>query len=376
MKRVARYGLHVFAALLAPLVACNGSTGIYRTPDAGEPRCPTPRDAGPLRSFTKDAGSGPVYDWVITSITVDAPAYGPRTRGVHGFDLDGRHSPFVFAEQQDVDCQHGDDFSTLDPDQNLGTCVEGASGGGPQCRGGVDNQLPVIVDQRADINRREYRTEVRERIASGALTYLLRVEGLDAPPGTVADDAFVRVSVYPVAWPMFGDCSLLGAPGLTYQVDDASLSRAGDLTSARVAYVGRIERGRLIVDARTAEVEGQLFPFPLIAGDGALFRDDLHGSRFRVSFVDELHARDGNLGGWLYAARLTEMFTGGVLGDDSPYLPGLLDGSLDIPVGPCDRWLRCYPGESGISVGVGFEMVRAVISPTTTAGRPAGTCAP
>ncbi len=79
---------------------------------------------------TEPDGGSSSYDYVINRFSLDEGSEAPGTRGYYGFNLDERYSPAATASQQRNDCSHGDYFSVVDPDQNMGTCASGAVGGG------------------------------------------------------------------------------------------------------------------------------------------------------------------------------------------------------------------------------------------------------
>lgn len=361
----------LLASFLSLCAACDArresdTAPLYAdVPATPETLCPT----GP------DRGGGDVHDWVISRLIVDDGQDPPGTRGYHGFDLDDRFSSSTTPMQTPLDCNHGDFFSTLDPDQNMGSCSTGSRGGGSGCRGGVDNQLPMVAQVMQQLSvLLDLQRMYDDGIASGALAYLLRVEGVNGTLGPLLNDPSVTVRVYPRAWPAFADCSRIAAPGQTWQVDDRDLAAAGDLSSAVLTFHGCIVDGRLRVEPRDATGSG--LPLPLFARGTSVRTVDLLRSTFRVNLSGVDRNDGGNLGGWVRECDMFDALTS--VPDVAPFeesIGYLVNEFVDVATTAGDAGLSCTRPEGGISVGVGFEMVRAVIAPTTTAGRPAGTCA-
>ncbi len=161
----------------------------------------TPTDTG---ATPQDAGPGATYDYVINRLLLDEGAEPPATRGFYGFNLDGRTSPSTTAQQQAADCSHGDYFSVVDSDQNMGTCAAGSAGGGMGCRGGVDNQLPNVAQTiqqfQPDL---DVQGTINEQISDGGFLIVVRVTDVNGTLGPTLNDPSVRVLVYPYAFANF-----------------------------------------------------------------------------------------------------------------------------------------------------------------------------
>ena len=309
--------------------------------------------------------TGRTYDYVITRQMIDEGAEpGVTTRGFYGFNLDGRFSPSRTASQQPADCSHGDYFSTLDGDQNMGTCNPTMVGGGPGCQGGVDNQLPnvaqTIMQFQASLNVQD---TINEQINSGRLLVLIRLVGIDGALGPTLNDPAVEVLLYNFAWATFPACADIARPNQTYTVDNRSLTVPGDLSSARSRSVGRIVNGRLQVDSG---VDG--FTIALFGGPSTV----LHETRLRFT-PGEVSGEDGNLGGYIRQLDLLDSLTSMpalMMFRDAarPLIQGFVDIATGTPTATCES------PDGGIGTGMGFRALRAVIAPTTVALAPTGVC--
>lgn len=316
-------------------------------------------------------GPGETYDYVVRRMTPDEGAEPPANRGYHGFDLDARRSPSPTSLQRDPDCSHGDFYSTLDPDQNEGTCVAGMPGGGSACRGGVDNQLPNVLQTLQQFEQTlELPGFYNRQIDAGRYTVLLRVAGVHGTLGPSLNDPSVVIRVYPVAWPAFQDCGGAERPGQDYAVDDASLRERGNLRAPVLEYPGCILRGRLRQRASRATDAVTPMVLPLMDGVGVRLRD-LH---LRVDLAGDEGTR-GNLGGSMLVSDVVDALvaTASFRHFRDAATP-LTQGFVDLP-GPLGSDLSsCESGVGRIGVGVGFTLLRANIAATTVSGPVAGAC--
>nr|MBK7065462.1 hypothetical protein [Deltaproteobacteria bacterium] len=259
--------LFPFAALglISGLAGC-GDDPVPAGTDAGT----TP--ATDVPTTPADAGEARTYDYVINHLLLDEGAEpGVTTRAFYGFNLDGRISPTRPANQQPADCSRGDYFSTIDPDQNMGTCMAGTAGGGAACQGGVDNQLPnvgqTIMQFQASLN---VQNTLNEQVDTGKFLILVRVTGVNGTLGPSLNDPSVHVLVYPFAYATFPNCANIQMANQMYQIDNRSLSTPGDLSSARLKFQGSIVNGRLRVNPAGRQPLGaQLLHPPLAPGDDA-----------------------------------------------------------------------------------------------------------
>gem|GEM_PF-1395064 len=344
---------------------------------AGDVSDETPApDAAPVEDIP--AASAPdaaarTYDYVINRMALDEGAEpGVTTRAFFGFNLDGRYSPSRTASQQAADCSHGDYFSAVDPDQNMGRCMAGAAGGGAGCQGGVDNQLPnfaqTIMQFQATLN---VQALLNTRLNAGRDLVLIRVSGVNGALGPALNDPAVTVQLYPFVSPMFADCADVARPNQMYAVDNRSLIIPGDLDSARVQFSGSIVNGRLRVTPADAIATAPSFllPLPIM---GSTFGLRLYRTRFRFT-MGETDGAAGNLGG--YAAQ-TELVS------DLTSIPGLMQfrdaagpliqGFVDVATG--EPVASCASPRGAIGIGVGFSAVRAVIAPMAVSGGVPGMC--
>lgn len=344
----------------------------------GDVTLPPAVDAPPDRPIIDGGppGEAHTYDYVVTGLTIDADE-SPMSaaRGFTGFNLDGRYSDLSTFDL--ADCRHADFYSTLDPDQNMGTCLPGLTRGGTACRGGVDNQLPSIAATVESVAGMDVRDNIRTLVESGSLSIVVRVEDVNGVPGPTFSDPEVRVFVYNAAFPTFPNCSDIGTPGQTYAVADSSLATPNDLSSARVRFTGHILNGRLYVDPPASSTTPN-FSIPIPLG-GAAAQVSLYRTQLRFNMTPDRGA-NGNLGGY---ARLTDLVP--IVQAVAPLPPvvlgSVLTGFVDIQ-DPAGDDMGCgqrrdssgLPASGAVGMGMGFTAVRAVIAPTTVASRPVGAC--
>lgn len=323
------------------------------------------------------------FDYVISNITVDqgvnaagmpngmAPAPATHSRGVAGFDLDGlKSTPADAMMRGTAACGHADFFSTMDPDQNTGTCAAGMARGGTGCQGGIDNQLPEIAATVQGFGT-DIRMTLADQVQQGKVAIVVRVSDVNGTPGPTLNDSSVTIRVYPISRPMFASCSNIGMPGQTFAVDNASLNTAGDLNSAKITFSGSIVNGRLRV-APPAAGSGANFTFNLPIMDMniplSLFRTQL-----RVDMTPD-RGSNGNLGGYAQLAPLAAML-GTLLpaGIPASTVQTVLQSLVDVQ-DPSGNAMGCTAPNGGISLGLGFSTVRAVIQPMSVTGAQAGMC--
>ncbi len=317
---------------------------------------------------------GPTYDFVLTRFVIDgdkaamAPHPATHTQGLAGFNLDGRFTGSAARDPEE--CLHGDFFSELDPDQNMGTCAPGAARGGSACTGGVDNQLPEIADTVSGfgINVRE---SIAELLATGQTVILVRVSGVDGTPGPTLNDEQVTVRVYPVGRPMFSDCARIGTPGLEYAVDDASLAAPGDFARARFRFNGRIVAGRLVTSptgATAAPDFGIELPLGTVVAPLSLYRTQL---RFDLTMD---RASRGNLGGSAPLREVVDAIVPSLPAGISPSIVNTVVQSFVDIQDPSGDPSGCRAPNGSIGMGMGFTGVRATIATTTVRGPQPGRC--
>jgi hypothetical protein len=381
----------VAALLLAPLAACSSGAPA----DAGSsPPCavgPAARDA----AVTTDASvacvrnaTGPArsYDFAVTRFSVDGNQTPSATaRPVFGFDLDHQRSPVTRPPEGAPHCAHGDFTSVLDHDQN-GTadgrpCAPGAVG----CIGGVDNQLPAVIDALGQffIAGVDPVAALNARIALGDYALLLRVSEVNGPPGPTLCDPEVTVRIFRGV-PLASRCASLTSPGQPYAIAASSLCAARDVSSVRFAFPGAIVDGRLQVFPRTTQDPAPSLEIPFTTPEGT-FNFGLYNPVLRVSFGADGALSDGNLGGfWLKRDMLSEIgsnpysWISRYLAAAAPILDGLTDiatplggvGALCTGAGSDGR------EQGGIGIGLGFTAIPAVITDTVVAAPPDAGCAP
>jgi len=364
-----------------PDASADGSGATDRSDGPGTPDVSSPDAAadaprvGPDVPDLEDGGIvGPTFDFVLTDLTIDgnkaggSPAPTTVTRGLAGFNLDGRFTgPTSTAPEE---CQHGDFFSELDPDQNMGTCAAGAARGGAGCRGGVDNQLPEIAET-VDGFGGDVRGAIAELTRTGQTSVLVRVSGVDGPLSPTLDDPRVTVRIYTVGRPLFADCARIGTPGLEYAVDDASLTRPGDLAAARFRFNGRIVAGRLQTlptGSNTSPDFALDLPLGTLVAPLSLFRTQL-----RCDLTADRALR-GNLGGSTPLREAVNAIIPALPGGISPsVVNAVIQSFVDLQDPPGDP-AGCRAPNGSIGLGLGFTGVRAVIAPPSVRGPQPGRC--
>ena len=309
---------------------------------------------------------------MIHRFTIDEATEPPGDVGVHGFNLDGRHSSAIAERQLPLDCNHGDHFSILDPDQNAGTCRDGNVGGGPGCEGGVDNQLPHVVQVLRQFQPTfDFQRTLDDEMRRGRGLMILRVSGVDGDLGPALNDPAVQVSVYPFVVPTFADCADIARPRQSYSVVDRSLYTPGDLSSARAQFLGSIVDGRLRV-APTVITATTRFPLSLPHSNGPVALG-LHDTRLRLTLGDA-GATAGNLGGYASQDDLSDALLALLMAHMHPpdAARPLVQGFTDVATGATPP--SCNYPRGGVGVGLGFDAVAAVVSPTTVPDAVLGVC--
>ncbi|MFO0602981.1 MAG: hypothetical protein U0324_07390 [Polyangiales bacterium] len=304
------------------------------------------------------------FDYVISRVTIEGPVGvvpNPliHNQGVSGFNLDGRFSGPMGARPGD--CAHGDLFSTLDPDQNMGTCAAGMARGGASCNGGVDNQFPELTAVVGGFGI-DLRLAFDEQPSQGGLAMLARISNVNGTPGPTFNDPSVNVSVFAVGRPMFASCGARNVPGQAYAIDTMS----PDAT-----FTGRIANGRVIVDPpELTGVPNFTLPLPIRNADIAL---RLFQTQIRVSVTPD-GGTGGNLGGYIPLADLTPtlapLFPSGI----SPsVVRQVLSSLVDIQY-PMGNAMGCTDPNGAVGIGLGFTLVRASIQPARVSGPQPGMC--
>lgn len=298
-----------------------------------------------------------------------------------GFNLDNHRSPVTRPPEGPPHCAHGDYASAMDQDQNGDfndrPCAAGAAG----CVGGVDNQLPALVDAfRQFPSVADPRRLITERINSGALILLVRISEVNGPLGPTLCDDDVTVRLY-LGYPLFWNCANIHIPDQQYAIAASSVLNPSDPTSARFQRRGAIVNGRLRVtrQADTAELPYLSIPLPLSA-----FRDvplDLYNPQLRATLVPGGSVTDGNLGGFVYAQDLatslrSEPAFAAILDRLLPFVSGFADIATPLG-GPDDRCSGTDGGgriQGAIGLGYGFTMTPASVINQVMSARMAGTC--
>lgn len=389
------------------LAGCGSDATSTPTPDGGRADVPVTTDTpvttdAPAADVPQSMGTPRTLAYVINGLTIDEGAMAgmapnPRShpRGVTGFNLDGRFSSVADGNMQGTaDCGHADFFSSLDSDQNMGTCMEGMARGGAGCMGGVDNQLPEIATTLGSLSMNlDVRATLRDQITQGKIAIVIRVLDVNGDPGPTLNDSSVRVKIYPVARPMFASCTSIGMPGQNYAVDASSLTTPTDIESARLQYDGRIVAGRLILSPPSdLSMPNFELPLPIM---GATINLRLYRTQLRLNLGADRTER-GNIGGYIRFQDLATAIatipglpiTPDQIGMFAPILAAFIDirdpamdamgcgerlGPVTINTMMGPRMVM-LPVTGGIGAGLGVNAVRANIAAMPVRGVQAGMC--
>ncbi len=300
---------------------------------------------------------GRTYDYVVRTMTIDD---NDSVEVAHtGFNVDG-----LFSGPMDADgCNHPDFFSLHDRDQHR---PSGCAMGGAGCVGGVDNQLPTIINSlEAAVMRTDLRLLLRLQIPS-IVVLLIRV----ADVNDISNDASVHVRIWR-GYPEFADCSAAFSGNAEYSVSSASLRMGGTNidTDATFGFPGSIVDGRLIVTTRTG-----VFRLPLPEIMGVQINLDLNQTQVGLSLSpDGMTGTNGDIGGWLAGNSLLAGVSGDFVSAVAAMIAPLVDVRLPGMSVCVDRTMGT-PRFGGISMGIGISTVRANIRPNAAASRTRGMC--
>lgn len=337
--------------------------------------------SGPL--CTPNAtGAAQTFDYVITQLSVDGNQTPSATaRPVFGFDLDNQRSPVTRPPEGPPHCAHGDFTSALDDDQNRDAMNRPCTAGSAGCQGGVDNQLPAVVDALGqfmaglDVGRL-----LNEQINEGGLLLLARVSDVNGDLGPTLCDDNVTIRMY-VGYPMFSNCANIQMPNQMYAIAASSVMNPMDPNSAMIQFRGSIVNGRLRVTPMTGMADRPSLSIPLPISGVMGLSLDLYNTQLRVTMNADGTGTNGNLGGFILKRDLLTALSR--VPQLMPFLAAaapLLDGFVDVatPVGGtgalCTGMGASGREEGGIGLGLGFRTTRAQISNMVLSDRMSGTC--
>ncbi|MBL8683200.1 MAG: hypothetical protein JNK05_28790 [Myxococcales bacterium] len=362
-------------------VVCAGCEAPRQT-DAGlaldvvappETRCELSTPVWPERNTAPPQwGSGRTLTYAVSEMTVDeTPA--DATTPIAGFDLDGRfNDEFDFGA-----CDVGDFVSALDCENNCagsfvsrdGTCARRGCVG-RSCRGGVDNNLPSLVDaldtfRAADFEGVGARRYVARAYRQGQAALVVQVSGVDS----LESDELVAVRVVR-AVPLYSapDAGACSATFVDQRYAVARRAVLGDDPTRPIVRdgVGRIHRG--VLRARFADE----IHLPFIDGGPSIRDWAIESAQFAVNLSDEA-GRVGNLGGAITTQTLLPSFGT----EPEPDRIGLIVAAYsDLPNadGLCRQIVGCRQPLGRYSIGVHFSLVRAVLEPRVLDAPPIGAC--
>ncbi|MFO0561631.1 MAG: hypothetical protein U0269_26705 [Polyangiales bacterium] len=349
------------------LCACTVSTPITPAPDARAPdaRAPRPCESGatvwPERnSPLPEWGSGRTLTYALSSLLVDPTQLEP-TDPIAGFDLDEHIDGDEFTALPMM-CTRIDALSDLDCDQNCNTenidrdgrCVRRGCWGGRPCIGGVDNQLPAVLDvldalADAGFSRVGSRAVIERVFQQAHASVIVQVSAVES----LEEDPSVRVRLLR-AVPLFAPPCDATTLDQRYAIDARSVI-AGDPQRPVIAdAVGSIHRRRLRVRFDGA------FAFPLIDA-GPSLRDWSVRSPILAADLSEAALSEGNFGATIDGEQIARAFStdadGALFGAAFSDLSA--DGALrDV----CSNRTACPPTFGRVSVGARFAATRATLT--------------
>jgi hypothetical protein len=379
--------------VLACLAACSSQPA---PADAGPPP-PPPCAVGPAARDAAAPSDASVacapnateparsYDFAVTAFAID-PNQRPSAvaRPVFGFNFDNTRSPTTRPAEGAPHCAYGDFTSSLDLDQNGDTNGRPCTAGSAGCTGGVDNQLPAVVEALGQfLAPGDPARELNARIARGGYAMLIRVSDVNGPLGPTLCDPEVTVRVYRGV-PLAQRCASLREPGQPYAIAATALCAAGDPTSVRFAFPGAIVGGRLRVFPRPMQDPAPSLEIPLPRLNLDFDLDlELHNPVLRANLGADGTLSGGNLGGILLKRDLlTALERIPALRLFLAAAAPLIDGFVDIatPLGSPDAICTGIGSDrreqGGIGIGLGFTAIPAVITETVVAMPPDASCAP
>lgn len=325
-----------------------------------------------------DGGTGTerTLTYVINTLTVDeTPA--DEAAPVAGFNLDGLHSSEERSVPMSHPCLKFDSPSRTDQDQNCPTAMVNMMTGrcgsmtascapGAGCAGGVDNQLPAILDAIGAAASMQFpnglRPELSNQVRQNKISLIVRITGVN---DLMADDS-VTVKVY-TAYPTFTTGCDMVAADREYTIAADALNTATDIESAKISFPGRIVGGRLSVTAPG------MFPLPLPEIMGARVALTLTGAQLRAN-ITETGGTAGNLGGSFNGTQLLTAIQM-IAPDFSMQAVSIIGGFVDIERdGVCANRMAMPPRFGDIGVGLAFTLTSARVTATSAATRPAGAC--
>ncbi|MBL8678432.1 MAG: hypothetical protein JNK05_04670 [Myxococcales bacterium] len=346
---------------------------------------PPPDGSTPTDSGIPTDGSNPpdgstgterTLTYVINSLTVDeTPA--DEAAPVAGFNLDGLHSSEERTVPMSHPCLKFDSPSRTDQDQNCPVAMVNAMTGrcgsmtascapGAGCAGGVDNQLPAILDAIGAAASMQFpmglRPELSNQVRQNRISLIVRVTGVN----DLTNDDSVTVKVY-TAFPTFTTGCDMVAADREYSIAADALNTPTDIESAKISFPGRITAGRLTVTAPG------MFPLPLPEIMGARISLTLTGAQLRAS-ITETGGTAGNLGGSFNGSQLLTAIQM-IAPDFAMQAESIIGGFVDIEVGGiCSRRMPPPAMFGNIGVGLAFTLATARVTPMSAASRPAGAC--
>jgi hypothetical protein len=352
----------------------------------GTPVTPPADGSTPMgdSSTPTDGGGGTerTLTYVISALTVDMTPPDSNT-AVAGFNLDGIHTDMDGTTPRS--CNKPDQPSALDQDQNCpmasltaadGRCAAmnpGCAPGGT-CRGGVDNQLPGILDAIETAASAQFpmglRPELSSQVSGNKISLIVRITGVN----DLTNDPSVQVKIYN-AYPTFTDNCNTVAPDREYAVAADSVTGGNIEMPTIPSFNGSIRAGRLFVE------QPGMFPLPLPEIMGQRVDLTLTNAQLRVNLTEEAGAR-GNLGGSFNGSQLFTLI-GRIAPDFAMEAVTIIAGFVDIeqPLptpgsmpGVCSNRMVMPPVFGNIGVGLGFSLVRARVAAAPVAARGAGVC--
>ncbi len=187
----------------------------------------------------------------------------------------------------------------LDNDQNGDANGRACAAGSAGCTGGVDNQLPAVVDALGQFMAGlDVGALLSTQINEGGLILLARVSDVNGTLGPTLCDDSVTIRLY-LGYPMFSNCANVQMPNQMYAISASSVTNPMDPASALIQFQGRIVNGRLRVvpSAAMADRPSLSIPLPISGVQGLSL--DLYNTQLRVTMNADGTGSNGNLGGFI-----------------------------------------------------------------------------
>jgi hypothetical protein len=312
-------------------------------------------------------GTGRTLTYALWQIVVEGTPPDHLTP-IAGFNLDG-----VYTDLDGIEgvCHRPDSPSALDCELNCperavtrsGGCAAPGCAPGLGCRGGVDNQLPSLLDAFDTLFPTVSggsRAAVARAYRGGQTALIVQVSAVDS----LEDDDLVRVRVLR-AVPEFSAPCHASRADLPYATARRAVIDGDRARPVLADGVGRIRGGVL-----RAKFSGPI-AVPFIDSGPRLIDWPIESARFAVN-LSEAGGSRGNFGGAIQPEVLLRSFDAELISQSITIVSGFVDDPLSP--GVCVDRASCPVRFGRISVGFNFSLTRAVLTDRVLDEPPAGAC--